>query len=281
MDITYSIPSKDILTDWNGVNELVKFYQFASQYHYKKVFLDISKLNSLDANLSAIVLAITHKLKKENKVYVFVNLASHMSVFYRNGLISHLKGDGNKNQYADNRESTIPLTTFSTVDYETFSNYLRQDFFRHRGLATLSNDVKRNLITQFAEVFTNVDLHAETNAPVFACGQYFPEKRVLKFTLVDIGIGFLKKISQKDPSITTDRSAIIWSTLDFNSTKDTKWGTGGTGLKDLKKYCNESNGSLHICSGLGYVNFINTKTLEHNLQYSFSGAIVNIVLRNI
>lgn len=283
MGNVYIIPVNEVLTDNRGISELMKFYAFARQFTYKSVTLDISRLTSVDANLSSIILAIAYRLKQENKVSVFLSTAPHMSVFFRNGLISHLKGDGNNNKYFDNRQSTIPLITFNAQDYEPFSNYLKQDFFRHRGLEQLGNEVKRNLVTQFEEIFTNVDLHAETNDPVFACGQYFPEKNLLKFTIVDIGVGFLYKISEKtNNKINTDKDAIIWATLDFNSTKDTqKWGVGGTGLKDLKKYCENNNGSFHICSGCAYVNFIRDRTFEYNLQYNFRGTIVNIIFRNI
>lgn len=111
----------------------------------------------------------------------------------------------------------------------------------------------------------------------------FPKKRILKFTLVDLGEGFLKKIFEKtNQEIKTDNSAIIWSTYDLNTTKDTaKFGPGGTGLKELKKYCEDNNGSLHICSNSGYVNFMKNHTMEHTLQHPMYGSFINLIFRNI
>lgn len=122
--------------------------------------------------------------------------------------------------------------------------------------------------------------HANIKHPIFACGQYFPEKNLLKFTLVDLGDGFLKKISIKTNGKINDyKSAIVWATTDTNTTRDNN--LGGTGLKDLKKYCDDNNGSLHICSGDGYVNFLKDKTFESKLKTPLDGSLINIILRKI
>lgn len=148
-DNIYTPSLKEIETNALGITELLNFYGYANNLRYCKVVLNLSPLNSVDANLSALILAIAHKLKHENKVYVFVELADHMNVFFRNGLISHLKGDGNNNAYGDTRLSTIPLTSFSVDEDEKFCQYLRTDFFSHRGLENLTQSTKTDLSTQF------------------------------------------------------------------------------------------------------------------------------------
>lgn len=175
------------------------------------------------------------------------------------------------------------LRTFLTSEEEVFCQYLRKDFFGHRGLENLTTTTKTSLSTHFEEIFVNVAQHANTAYPIFTCGQYFPEKNVLKFTLVDLGDGFLKKIFEKtNGEISTDNAAIFWATYNLNTTKDVKtFGPGGTGLKELKKYCEENNGSFHICSGNGYVNFLKNKTLEYCLPVPLQGSLVNLIFRNI
>lgn len=280
---TYTLPLKEVETNSIGVSELMKFYAFARQFRYKSVQLNLSAVNTVDANLSALILAIAHKLRAENKVNLFVLLADHMNVFFRNGLMAHLQGKGNANPYEDNRHSTIPLNTFSVDDDAEFCQYLRRDFFGHRGLESLKSTTKVNLSTHYEEIFTNVGLHANTTSPVYSCGQYFPDKNVLKFTLVDVGDGFLKRIAQKTTGqVGTDNDAILWALRDLNTTKDiATYGPGGTGLKELKKYCAENNGSLHICSGSGYVNFLKDRSMEHTLPIPFKGSMVNLIFRNI
>lgn len=286
MDATkpiYTINTLSLETNHFGIAELLKFYDFAKKYHYSSVTLNISPTNHVDANLAAPILAIARKLQNENKVRVFVELGDGKGVFFRNGLVSQLKGNGNVNEYCDDRLSTIQLTTFEATEEESYCQYLRNDFFGHRGLDNLSTKIKDALRTHYIEIFTNVGLHANTYFPVFTCGQYFPDKNILKFTLVDLGEGFLKKISEKTAGrITDDKSAILWATEGINTTKNIAvFGPGGTGLKELKNYCNLNNGSLHICSGTGYVNMLSNKTFEYNLTTPFPGSIVNIIMRNI
>jgi len=281
--ITYTISAKEIETNHIGIGEILKFYAFAKQYTYTPIDLNISTVNTLEANLSALILALANKLKIENKVSVFIVMANHHNVFFRNGLIAHLAGKGNSNPYEDNRQSTIPLTIFQTADDEKFCQYLRRDFFGHRGLEALSTTTKTTLSTHFEEIFTNVVLHANSTYPIFTCGQYYPEKQMLKFTLVDLGEGFLKKIAAKtNGEVSTHTKAILWATYNLNTTKDViTFGPGGTGLKEIKNYCESNNGSLHICSGNGYINFLKNKTLEQVLANPFQGSIVNLIFRNI
>ena len=130
--LIYSVKSSSLETNHIAVNELLSFYSYANKFSYTSVTLDISGSNHIDANLSALILAISYKLKQDKKVRVFVEIGDNHGVFFRNGLIAHLQGKGNDNPYIDNRESTIPLTTYNTVDDNLYCKYLRNDFFSHR-----------------------------------------------------------------------------------------------------------------------------------------------------
>lgn len=278
----YKINVLLIETNYQGIDELMKFYDFASQFTNTSIALDLTSVNHIDANLSALIMALAHKLRYQYKNWIFVQFPPHMNVFFRNGLLSHLQGNGNKNNYEDNRESTIPLKAFDKEDDDSYCRYLKTEFLGHRSLDNLSRTVKDNLQSHFSEVFTNVALHANPILPIYSCGQYFPEKNVLKFTLIDLGNGFLDKIRLKtNGNVSDDKSAMIWATQNLNTTKDSNFGPGGLGLKELKKYCENNNGSFHICSGSGYVNMIGNKTIENNLKIPLQGSLINLIFRNI
>jgi hypothetical protein len=279
----YKISVLTIETNFQGIDELIKFYGFASQFNYTSIELDLTSVNHIDANLSALIMALAHKLKHKNKNWIFIQFPPHMNVFFRNGLISHLKGEGNSNTYGDNRESTIPLKAFDKEEDDNYCRYLKSEFLGHRGLDYLTRTVKDNLQDHFLEVFINAVQHANPILPIYACGQYFPEKNILKFTLIDLGCGFLQKINEKtNGTVIDDKSAIVWATESLNTTKNKAvFGPGGTGLKNLKKYCALNNGSFHICSGNGYVNMIGDKTVEYNLKTPLQGSLINLIFRNI
>ena len=84
-------------------------------------------------------------------------------------------------------------------------------------------------------------------------------------------------------AIKTDLEALRWSVTDNNSTKDVDlYGPGGTGLKELKNYCSENNGSFQICSGKGFLYVTNAGELStYQLEHSLSGSLINVIFRNI
>ena len=275
--------SNSIETNSIGIAEILSFYKKASSSPLSKVVYDLNGLTLFDGNLSAFLLAIIHRLKSLHRKYVFVEIPSHINVLFRNGLVAHLAGAGNNNKYEDDRKSTIPLKSFDLNEDENFSNYLQVDFFGHRGMDDISHSTKKNLRTQFIEVFNNVQIHSNAQHPMFACGQYFPQQGILKFTMADLNDGFLRKIQiNTNGEITTDKGAIEWSLLSNNTTKDfTIYGPGGTGLKDLKKYCETNDGSLQIISGINMSTFVKGRIVNNRLESNYQGAVVNLIFRNL
>ena len=279
---TFIPTSPNIETNNIGIEQLTSFYAAASKMSRNQtITLDISNVNNFDANLSAIFLALNYKLFRTHSIKSRIELTKGQGIFFRNGLISHLSGKGNDNQHIDDRESTIPLRTYGSTSEDEFCSYIKSEFLKHRGLVNVPQEKKNIIKDHYLEIFTNVDLHANTVAPIFTCGQFFPANNALKFTLVDLGNGFLPAINAKQSLIKDDKSAIIWATTDFNSTKDPQFGPGGTGLKDLKKYCYENNGSLQICSGTGFVTFVSGRAVEYSMKNPFPGSLINIIFRNI
>lgn len=281
---TKIVPSNSsISTDSIGVAEILSFYKNAIKAPTSKIVFDIQRLSNFDGNMSALLLAVIHRLKTKHRKYVFVEIPSHINVLFRNGLVSHLSGNGNSNQYVDDRQSTIPLKSFDLNEDENFSNYLHNDFFGHRGVDNISVNTKRNLCSHFVEVFNNVQIHSNATDPLYTCGQYYPQQALLKFTMVDLGDGFLKKIKNKtNGEICSDDKAIEWALKNTNTTKDYSiYGPGGTGLKDLKAYCEANNGSLQIISGSNMMTFIKGKIVNNNLNTPFEGAIINLIFRGV
>ena len=108
-------------------------------------------------------------------------------------------------------------------------------------------------------------IHAETEWPIITCGQYFPYQKILKFTLVDFGVGFLKKIfNHTNGTVNKPHEAIKWA-IDGNSTK--KNAKGGNGLKKIFFYCYKNNGSIHIITdGCYWVQTIHNSNLLNSLS---------------
>ncbi|MBI0399105.1 hypothetical protein [Cyclobacterium marinum] len=209
------------------------------------VFLDFTRTSFVDANLCALVEAILYKLAEDcnHRFYSDMNdLKNRFDVFTRNGF---LKSNNLKSEPYDARHTTVKLTNFEANDADKFCNYLEYDLFAHRAFKN-KPEIKDNLMGHFLEIFANIQLHAKTELPVFACGQYYPSIEILKFTLVDLGIGFFEPISKYTKGeIDTPEKAIQWA-VNGNSTKIDA--PGGLGLSVLKSFFSSDNHSMQLNS---------------------------------
>jgi len=233
--------------------------------------LYFSQINFIDANLCALLDAVFYKLKSDcgHRVLVdFHDIEKRFDVLLRNGFIQS-KEFG---IWIDDRNSTVRFTRFETDEDEKFLHYLDEKLFGHRAFKDKPG-IKNELLDHFLEVFANIQLHAKTQKPVFACGQYFPKNGKLKFTLVDIGVGFLEPISfHTKGKIDRADKAIQWA-LEGNSTKPDA--PGGLGLSKLKSYFSQEDHSmLLITDGKCWGNRIGLLDLGEDGH--FPGTVINL-----
>ena len=241
------------------------------------VTIDWSGLKYMDANLSAILLAMTYKLKQERGLKFFLDyqqLKGPLSIFWRNGLAHYIYNTNKKPD--DERESTIPIKAFKIADVDKFTQFIERDFLKHRGMDGVTFGDKEKVKGSYFEIFNNIEIHAKTQAPLFACGQLFPKQKQLIFTLVDLGVGFLKNIREftaETDKITKAVDAINWA-IKGNSTKEEA--SGGTGLKKILFYCMKNNGKFHIVSDDCYWQF--DGSINHTkINNPFIGATIHLI----
>ena len=277
----YQFPAK-VETDARGHQVLLDFYKDASKFHNCTYHLDWSQLQFMDANLAALLMAMIWTLRGTNKTEFYLDytyLNGGLNVFHRNGL-AHFIRRSKEGLPEDLRESTIPVRAFIVKDVDKFVEYIDRDFLRHRGMEDVQYEQKVRLKDSFLEIFSNVELHAQTENPVLACGQYFPKQKELKFTLLDMGCGFLSNISAftKDTPtpVTTAEKAISWAVKGHTTKQEA---AGGTGLSKILNFCRKNNGALHIISDGCYWAFENGVINNHRLNGHFSGATIHLIFR--
>lgn len=216
--------------------------------------LDWEQLEHLDANLSAVLAAIANHTADDNGTRLLMDPTRQCqpdSVFVRNGLAGHLANDGTL--VHDERQSTIPVCCFTIDQVDAFVDYVDVKLLGHRGLRQLTAQQREKIASCFYELFGNVEQHARINH-VAVCGQYFPAKGLLIFTMVDFGVGFFPGVHEYalrmgHPPINTPRDAITWA-LKGGSTKTQA--QGGSGLLGIVKQCQSTNSSIHVATSGGY-----------------------------
>src|SRR5690606_14382260 len=73
----------------------------------------------------------------------------------------------------------------------------------------------------------------------------------------------------------TGAEAIDWATSYGNTTR--KNTTGGLGLKLLQRFIKNNEGRIQIVSAEGFWEYSGYRSLGINMNYPFSGTIVNII----
>lgn len=262
-------------TDSSGIRKLFQFYNQASTYKNIVLEVDMYNMGFFDANLSCLFYAILYKLNKDNGLTFELDLEylrDNYDVLFRNGLF--IQGDNLK----DERESTIQLKTFdpNAGDDSEFIRYIKEEVLNHRGMPGFSESVKRGILQELTEISGNIALHSKTDDPFFVCGQYYPNKGYLIFSIVDLGVGFLPAIQQKTSGLVKDHAqAILWALEKGNTTK--KGTPGGLGLYQLKKYCNDNNSLMQIVSGDKFWNSESVSGFTFSLGTKFVGSVINLL----
>lgn len=264
-----------INTDFAGIKHLFDFYRKASLHVNKTIFVDFYHLTWFDANLSALLGSMIHKLKTENNLEFSTDgefLKQNFDILYRNGFIH------SEDIIDDERKSSICFRDFKATDNEGFVHYIENDLLCNRGMPDLSDKVKSDIVDWLIEIFNNIELHAKTDYEFFVCGQYFPSKGIIAFTMVDLGVGFLPAIEEKTKGVVFEAiEAIKWSLVKRNSTRKDRT-PGGIGLSNLYDYLKENQGNMQIVTGDAYwgIELESTQIKGYTFDKPYCGAMINL-----
>lgn len=265
-------------TGANSYQQIVNLFHLAKEFEGKIIEIDLSKVNWFEGNLSALFLAVAYYAKQEFNTQIRLkhkNIPSDLDVLNRNGLVNKLNGDLNSLCPPDNRLSTVQVEHFNADDADKFANYINLNLLSHRGLANVNLGNKERVANSYYELFDNAGTHGTNEHPIFTCGQYFPNKKELKFSMIDLGAGFLPNIkAYTKGEIHTNKKAIEWAMQRNNSTKND--GVGGDGLPNILTYCLQNKGNIHVASGDCYYKLKKGKCESKKLKQSMVGTVINL-----
>lgn len=243
------------------------FCRLAHISENKNIELDCSNLNFFYGNMCAVFGSILDRNKQ--RVTLLYPKQKILDIFSRNGFMKRcLTAD----QITDTKDTTIEYRSFQRNDFELFGFYYL-NHYKHALLPEMSEPVKEYFKHSIFEIFGNCVDHSNTGT-INICGQFFPTKEKLLFTITDIGIGF-KESFRKHLGRNIDSIEAITQATQGVTTK--RENPGGLGLKMLVRFIKLNEGRLVIVSGDGYWELkSNNEVLTHTLSNSFPGSIVTI-----
>lgn len=270
-----------IETDYSGLKQLFKFYHYCRNFTKTTIYIDFYHLNWIDANLCSLFESIIYKLNNENGLVFstdLVFLQEKFDILFRIGFIKTVE------EIVDDRKSCVKARNFLWNQKREYNDYIKNELLGHRGMPKIDDELKEHIFDDLMEIFANAKHHSETELPFFVAGQYYPKSEKLKFTMVDLGKGFLPRIHLATKGeITTDLQAISWALQGNTSKLALERTSGGLGIKGMFDYCQKHQGELEIITGSGYWSstfkgtaFQLGREISDN---QYVGAIINLVFQ--
>ncbi len=269
--MTFSFPSH-IKSDYTGYGVLVKLHSDTKKLENTYLALDLANTVWLEANLCAGLGAILKDVEdRGNKIYLR-NVRPNVTVILsKNGFLEAFGGD----KMPDTHSTTIQFSTFDVSNARLFVDYLDKQLLAQPDLPKMSDLLKKKINKSIFELFNNAYTHGRCKI-AFSCGQYYPNKFRLDFTIVDLGRTIRKNV--RDYLGKPDMSgpeAIKWAVMEGNTTKVGNI-PGGLGLSLIRDFLKLNEGKIQIVSSDGYWEEIKGKESFSLFKQTFTGTIVNL-----
>ena len=263
---------QNIRNDFNSYRQIVELYNKHKDTMFETIEVSIRQWFS--ANISAALGSVVDLLQSNLNTVQFVVMDSSIeNILSKNGFLSHY---GNFTNKKDNWHTTIPYQKLKPTDGTFFKKYVYLELLQREELPQMSLPAREAIAEGIYEIFVNSQMHSQTDR-IYTCGQFFPTKNKIEFTIVDTGIGFKNRINQHFNKQLSATQAITWAVKDRHTTKtDTP---GGIGLAKLSEFIKLNKGKLQIISNEGFYELSSSGEITNKFTQEFPGTIVNLQFR--
>lgn len=258
----------NINNTFESYQKLISFYQANKNEVFDDIHIELRQWFS--ANMSATLGAILDLFVDNiNNIYFDYITPTTEKILQKNDFLSYY----GKEKVFDSNYTTIKYQKLKPSDGKYFKKYVIEELIGRNELPNMSVALKEKMVEAIYEIFVNAQIHSKTKF-IYTCGQFFPTKNKIEFTIVDTGIGFREKVNQRFGTNLSAAKAIEWAVKDKNTTKTNI--SGGIGLAVLKEFIGKNKGKMQIVSDDGFYEYDNTGVKTHSLNGSFPGTIVNL-----
>ena len=266
----FSLPQ--IRHDYSSFETLARLYAQTKEYVLDDIEIDMQTTDWFDADMCAAFGAILYSLGKNLNEVSLIDIPQRVErILSKNGFLSHY----GRAKIPDQWETTIAYRRFDVEDDHYFAGYIESELIYRSEIPEMSSALLKKFRESIFEIFSNAVLHSNTNLGIFSCGQFFPNRNRLDFTVADLGVGICENIKNHTGYEFSPEDAIIWATEEFNTTKRGNL-PGGLGLKILCDFIDLNGGSIQIVSDAGYWQRKDRQIVTKPLHNPFPGTVVSI-----
>ena len=234
--------------------------------------VDMSRLNFFEANMAAPLGAVLARVTDKFNEVDFVAVPSSVELVLR------------KNQFLtnfwyepldDTNSTTMPYRRLRLSDEGEFNDYIHRHL-NDKGIPSMSERASRAFKNKVFEVYQNAVTHSESEIGVFACGQFFPQKQRLDFTIADAGIGIRQAVRRYfDNNQINSVPALKWALEPHHTTKKGAH-PGGLGLTFLQEFARLNKGKIQIVSRFGFYQLSTSGESFAKMSVDFPGTAITI-----
>ncbi len=255
-----------------GFQALTQLHAQAKDCLFDEIQIDMSQVSWFDADMCAAFGAILYSIGDNVNSISLINIPKNVEkILSKNGFLSNY----GRNRIPDTWGSTIPYRRFDVKDDRYFASYIEEEFVSRSEMPRMSPGLVKKFRESVFEIFSNAVIHSRTKLGIFSCGQYFPKRETLDFSVADLGVGIRQNIRDKLGQDLSAEEAIDWATKGTNTTKRESI-PGGLGLKLLLEFIKLNEGRLQIVSDRGYWILEKDSVRKILLESPFPGTVVNV-----
>lgn len=267
----------DIKSNYLGFQIIIDVYHQMLSCGGPVYEVDMSRVNWLDANMCAPLGAIFYLFNKPECLIELNGLKRGVeNILHKNGFWLHFGVAASKKQ--DTYDTTIEYKRFDRTDARSFQDYVASHFVgKRKGMPEMSKTLRSRFRESIYEILENAAYHSETQYGIFACGQQYPDRGRLDFTIADLGVGMRETLRKKIGLDLSSEKAIEWAVAGENTTRRRHEGKpGGLGLKLIKEFIMLNQGRFQIVSDAGYWCYSHEGVELRKFSEPFPGTVVNI-----
>lgn len=264
----------EIRHDEKGFRELARLHAQTENCFLESITIDMKETQWFAANMCAAFGAILYRLGNNLNTISLVNINSRVKlILSKNGFLGHY----GQEKLPDPWGTTISYQRFDVGDDRHFSDYVESKLMERSEMPAMSPGLAERFRESIFEIFSNAVLHSRTELGIFSCGQFFPKKDRLTFTVADLGVGIRENVENHLGRHLSSEDAIIWATEAANTTKPKREGVpGGLGLKLLREFIGLNGGCMRIVSNDGYWQQEGQDDSTATLSHPFPGTVVSL-----
>lgn len=261
----------NICTNKEGLEKLVFMSHLNPEN--KQIEIDMSQLKFLEANLMAVFGAILYEKLLQGFSVKLINMRKEIEdILKRNHFL------GSNNQYFNPSETAMEFKIFTPEKEREFIDYINEQLLDRTQFPKMGSDYKKQIRSKIQELFANAVEHGAAKE-IFCCGQHFPKKGVINFTIVNHGATIKDNVERFLNRSLDSEKAITWASKEGHSTASSETNpTRGLGLSLLHEFIMSNDGNLSILSNDGFWCIEKNKQYTCRIEKKFYGTIINIII---